>query len=193
MSACSLCCSCDNVCPAKVNLSEQIYLWRQGLDALGKADPMKKLMSRGMKIVFDRPALYNTALRFAPLANHAPRFLVYNGLNARGKGRELPVFAKKPLDARLRMLHQRPVEDGRHSPGARHGSAGRARSDGADKVTPQDCFTCREMPMLKIRTPGRRLGIGISAFYNLSVAVYGQSHSIPYVGSFMLNLHKKAA
>lgn len=95
VSACSLCCSCDNVCPAKVNLSEQIYLWRQKLDSLGKANQEKKWMSRGMKVIFDSPALYNTALKFAPLANHAPRFAVYNSLNAWGKGRELPVFAKE--------------------------------------------------------------------------------------------------
>lgn len=95
VSACSLCCSCDNVCPAQVNLSEQIYLWRQQLDSFGKASPMKKMMSRGMKIIFDRPRLYSTALRFAPLANHAPRFAVYNRLNAWGEGRELPVFAKE--------------------------------------------------------------------------------------------------
>ncbi len=95
VSACSLCCSCDNVCPAMVNLSEQIYLWRQKLDSLGKANPAKKAMSRGMKVLFDRPALYSTALRFAPLANHAPRFAAYNGLNAWGKGRELPTFAKE--------------------------------------------------------------------------------------------------
>lgn len=95
VSACSLCCSCDNVCPAKVNLSEQIYLWRQQLDTLGKADTMKKTISRGMKILFDRPRLYSTALRFAPLANHAPRFVLYNRLNAWGEGREMPVFAKE--------------------------------------------------------------------------------------------------
>ena len=95
VSACSLCCSCDNVCPAKVNLSEQIYLWRQQLDSLGKANEMKKITSMGMKLVFDNPCLYNTALKFAPLVNHAPRFAVYNSLNAWGKGRELPVFAKE--------------------------------------------------------------------------------------------------
>ena len=43
VSACSLCCSCDNVCPAKVNLSEQIYLWRQKLDSLGKANQEKEM------------------------------------------------------------------------------------------------------------------------------------------------------
>ncbi len=95
VSACSLCCSCDNVCPAKVNLSEQIYRWRQELDSLGKADSMKKAMSNGMKMLFDHPSLYRTALKFAPWANHAPRFAIYNSLNGWGEGREMPVFAKQ--------------------------------------------------------------------------------------------------
>lgn len=95
VSACSLCCSCDNVCPAKVNLSEQIYRWRQELDSLGKADCMKKAMSNGMKVLFDHPSLYRTALKFAPWANHAPRFAIYNSLNGWGEGREMPVFAKQ--------------------------------------------------------------------------------------------------
>ena len=95
VSACTLCCSCDNVCPVKVNLSEQIYRWRQGLDSIGKADPMKKAMSKGMKCLFTHPAMYNTALKFAPLANHLPRTLLYNKLNAWGYGHEMPEFRKK--------------------------------------------------------------------------------------------------
>lgn len=98
VSACSLCCSCDNVCPAKVDLAEQIYAWRQQLDSIDKADPMKKWMSKGMKVLFDRPSLYGTALKFAPLVNHAPRFAVYNSLNAWGQGRELPTFAKESFE-----------------------------------------------------------------------------------------------
>lgn len=92
VSACTLCCSCDNVCPVKVNLSEQIYRWRQNLDSLGKADPMKKAMSQGMEYLFDHPALYNTALKFAPLANHLPHALMYNKLNGWGFGHEMPEF-----------------------------------------------------------------------------------------------------
>ena len=99
VSACSLCCSCDNVCPAKVNLSEQIYLWRQELEKLGKANQMKKMMSQGMKFIFDRPALFSTALKFAPIVNVLPRFVKYNGLNAWGKGRELPEFAKQSFES----------------------------------------------------------------------------------------------
>lgn len=95
VSACSLCYSCNNVCPAKIDLADQIYRWRQNLDSLGKADSMKKVMSGGMKFLFGHPALYNTALKFAPLVNHMPRFMIYNGLNEWGKGRELPRFASE--------------------------------------------------------------------------------------------------
>ncbi|MDD6112175.1 MAG: DUF3390 domain-containing protein, partial [Prevotellaceae bacterium] len=69
--------------------------WRQKLDSLQRANKQKKLMSQGMKFIFDRPALYSTALKFAPLVNFAPRIAVYNGLNEWGKGRELPTFAKE--------------------------------------------------------------------------------------------------
>lgn len=99
VSACSLCFSCNNVCPAKIDLADQIYKWRQGLDAMGKADPMKKKMSSGMKYLFTRPALFRTALKWAPLANSMPRFMLYNGMNAWGQGRELPHFAKESFTA----------------------------------------------------------------------------------------------
>jgi L-lactate dehydrogenase complex protein LldF len=95
VSACSLCYSCNNVCPVKIDLADQIYRWRQNLDSYEKADPLKKTMSAGLKFLFERPGLYNFALKFAPLVNYAPRFLIYNGLNEWGKGRELPRFAKE--------------------------------------------------------------------------------------------------
>ena len=94
-SACSLCCSCDNVCPVKVDLSSQIYKWRQELDSFHHADPMKKAMSNGMKVLFDHPALYTAALRFAPLANHIPSFLTEMKINAWCKHHAMPEFAKE--------------------------------------------------------------------------------------------------
>ena len=45
LSACSLCMSCSDVCPVKVDLAEQIYKWRQDLDGLGKANTGKKIPS----------------------------------------------------------------------------------------------------------------------------------------------------
>jgi len=95
VSACSLCCSCDNVCPAKVNLSEQIYLWRQGLDNDGQADTVKKMMSAGMRTLFASASLYNFATGMAPMVNKMPRALVYVPLNGWGYGHEMPEFAKE--------------------------------------------------------------------------------------------------
>lgn len=95
VSACSLCYSCNNVCPVKIDLADQIYRWRQKLDSFDKADKMKKMMSFGMKFLFTHPSIYKTGLKLAPIINHLPRFTLYNGLNDWGKGRELPRFAKK--------------------------------------------------------------------------------------------------
>lgn len=94
-SACSLCCSCDNVCPVKVDLSTQIYKWRQQLDSMHHADPMKKAMSEGMKVMFDHPGLYTSALHMAPVANVMPSFLTNLVMGPWTYGHTMPVFAKK--------------------------------------------------------------------------------------------------
>ena len=78
--------------------AEQIYLWRQDLDKLGKADRMKKVMSGGMEFMMNRPSIFNMALKWAPLVNGVPRFLIYTGLNDWGKGREMPKFAKESFN-----------------------------------------------------------------------------------------------
>ena len=95
VSACSLCCSCDNVCPAKVNLSEQIYAWRQSLKDIGKASVVKGAMSAGMKMVFDHPALYDTALKSSGALNLATTSARLAGVSLWGKGRNMPEFAKE--------------------------------------------------------------------------------------------------
>jgi L-lactate dehydrogenase complex protein LldF len=107
VSACSLCYSCNNVCPAKIDLADQIYKWRQQLDALGKADRVKKLLSTGLKYVFTHPTLYNTGLRLAPLLNKAPRSLIYTKLNAWGKARELPTFASQSFTQQWKKEQQK--------------------------------------------------------------------------------------
>lgn len=98
VSACSLCLSCSNVCPAKVDLGEQIYKWRQTLKGIGKADRTKQCLSAGMKVLMEHPALFNAALKAAPIVNVLPDALKYNSLNAWGKGRELPGFAKESFN-----------------------------------------------------------------------------------------------
>lgn len=98
VSACSLCMSCSNVCPAKVDLGEQIYLWRQKLDSFGKASSSKKAISGMLRYVMKREGMFNLALKMAPIANKMPRMLTYCSLNKWGKERELPHFAKESFN-----------------------------------------------------------------------------------------------
>ena len=99
VSACSLCCSCDNVCPVRVDLSHQIYRWRQELDSLGHADRMKKLMSGGMQFLFSHPALYVNTLKMGKIANHMPGWLVNCKLNPWAAGHEMFEFPKESFHA----------------------------------------------------------------------------------------------
>ena len=95
VSACSLCCSCDNVCPVKVDLSTQVYRWRQQLESLGHASSMKKIMSGGMSYLFNHPAFYVSALRMSPAVNWIPAPLMNLKLNPWAYGHKMMKFPKK--------------------------------------------------------------------------------------------------
>lgn len=114
LSACSLCLSCSNVCPAKVDLGEQIYKWRQGLKAIGKASSEKQYMSAGMKFLMERPSLFNAALWAAPMVNILPRFVKYNGMDDWGKGRELPKFASESFNEMWKKHKVQGKEENNH-------------------------------------------------------------------------------
>lgn len=99
VSACSLCYSCQNVCPAMVDLADQVYQWRQTLDENGVADAKKKFMVKGMKMVMKSPGIFRMGLKGARIATDIlPRWTVYNGLNAWGYDRELPEFPQKTFE-----------------------------------------------------------------------------------------------
>lgn len=96
VSACSLCLSCDNVCPSKVNPGSQVYMWRQKLDSLHRADRMKKMMSEGMELLFEHPQLYASVLKLAPMANIVPDNITHiRAINPWGVGHAKPEFAKE--------------------------------------------------------------------------------------------------
>ena len=99
VSACSLCMSCDQVCPVQVDLSQQIYRWRQRLEAIGQANAMKKLMSQGMTILFNHPALYTATLRLSPAANWLPSALMNSALNPWARDHQMMKFPKKSFHA----------------------------------------------------------------------------------------------
>ena len=98
VSACSLCYSCQCVCPVKIDLADQIYKWRQQLDGYGLADGAKKMMVKGMKFAMKRPRLFYDAVAAARIAEKMPRFVLYNPLNVWGKTRDLPDFPSKTFN-----------------------------------------------------------------------------------------------
>ena len=104
VSACTLCNSCQSVCPVKINLGDQIYLWRQQLDEFGTANPQKKLMCKGMTVLYNHSWLYNLATGMASWANILPSFVLNNGLNPWAEGHKMMQFPKKPFHELIKEL-----------------------------------------------------------------------------------------
>ena len=99
VSACSLCYSCSDVCPAQIDLGEQIYMWRQQLDGMHLADPVKKLSVKGMDFVMGGRRRFYGGIALARAAEKLPRFVLENGLNPWcAPGRAMPPFAPKTFN-----------------------------------------------------------------------------------------------
>jgi len=93
--ACSLCSSCSNVCPVKVDLAQQLYLKRQDVVEAGYLSPVKHNALKMATWLMCRPKLMDFAgLMARKMVPILPRFLVYSKFNLWGKNRELPPFPK---------------------------------------------------------------------------------------------------
>ncbi|MFM6936071.1 MAG: lactate utilization protein B [Aquirufa sp.] len=89
--ASTLCGSCSNVCPVKINIHEQLWFWRQDLMAAGFAPVGKTIGMKLMAFTLAHPTMYrfggSLLRRFAPLLN--------SRLNPWYKQREMPVAPKE--------------------------------------------------------------------------------------------------
>jgi L-lactate dehydrogenase complex protein LldF len=95
-SACSLCGSCTDVCPVKIDLHHQLLTWRRELAMRGLLPWSKRLGMKGMSLMFRHPWLYQTTGKLARwIVPRLPRFLVYNRFNTWGRQRELPMFPRE--------------------------------------------------------------------------------------------------
>ncbi len=94
--ASSLCGSCTDVCPVKIEIHEQLYQWRQEVNEQNQLSGMKKSGLRVMGRILSRPGLYHKSGKFARKAlKITPRFLIYNRLNPWGRSRDLPAPPKQ--------------------------------------------------------------------------------------------------
>ena len=93
----TLCGSCTDVCPVKIDISDQIYKWRKVMANKGYLPLAKRLSFAVAGHVFGNPDEYHAAQKLAgPAMEIAPHFLLYNRtLNPWGRDREVPEIAKQ--------------------------------------------------------------------------------------------------
>ena len=113
VSACSLCLSCDMVCPAKVAPGSQIYHWRQELEGFGTENKEKKYMAVGMTALYEHPTVYNIATRSAHIANIVPQKLMDIKLNPWSVGHDMPRFPKKPFHELYKQMMEEENTEGK--------------------------------------------------------------------------------
>jgi L-lactate dehydrogenase complex protein LldF len=93
--ACSLCGSCTDVCPVKIDLHHQLLTLRREIAVQGYLPWNKRLGMRLGSAVFRRPWLYRLVGRLGRwFLRRAPRFLLYHRFNPWGRQRELPPAPK---------------------------------------------------------------------------------------------------
>ncbi|HET7825619.1 MAG TPA: lactate utilization protein LutB domain-containing protein, partial [Anaeromyxobacter sp.] len=104
--ASSLCGSCDDVCPVKIDLHDQLLARRRDL-AQRRIVPLgKRLAMRVAAAIFAHRALYEVAGRFARFVLRAlPRPLLYGPWNAWGRRRELPPAPRESFRDAWRRTH----------------------------------------------------------------------------------------
>lgn len=107
--ACSLCASCRDVCPVKVNLDQQLYERRRDVVQQGFLPKQKRFTMLIMGKIMGSPMLFRFLGKMMRLTlPWVPRILLYSRLNTWGKQRDLP--EPPPLSFREWYLKNRKEE-----------------------------------------------------------------------------------
>jgi len=88
--ASTLCGSCSNVCPVKIDIHDQLYKWRQILMLEGYGKPAKNASMKMMGWVLSSPKLFDVSGKAARWVMKNTPFVVSNKLNPWYKEREMP-------------------------------------------------------------------------------------------------------
>ncbi|MDE3247303.1 MAG: lactate utilization protein [Bacteroidota bacterium] len=93
--ASTLCGSCSNVCPVKIDIHNQLYQWRQEITRAGYAPAGKAAAMKAMAMGLSKPGWYRLGGKIARRMMRAIPFLFNNRLNAWYKQREMPAPPKE--------------------------------------------------------------------------------------------------
>lgn len=88
--ASTLCGSCTNVCPVKIDIHDQLYKWRQVLVKEGHSPMAKTIAMKGMAGVLTSSTLFTFAGKAGRFVMKNIPILVNNSLNPWYKQREMP-------------------------------------------------------------------------------------------------------
>ena len=94
--ASSLCGSCTDVCPVKIDLHQQLLTWRRHIVERKALSWSKRMTMKWAAMVMRRTWLYQLVGKLARWTlPKLPRWIVYNRFNAWGRQRELPPMPKE--------------------------------------------------------------------------------------------------
>lgn len=96
--ASTLCGSCSNVCPVKIDIHDQLYKWRQVLVQKGYTPKAKTASMKAMAWVLESPGRYKTAGKAARVTMKFAPFAVNNKLNPWYKHRDMPAVPKQSFN-----------------------------------------------------------------------------------------------
>jgi L-lactate dehydrogenase complex protein LldF len=89
--ASTLCGSCSDVCPVKIDIHQQLYKWRQIIAKEGLLPFSKRQSMKVLGKIFGNPTFYRAAGKIGrDILRFAPEFLINNPLNAWAKNRQMP-------------------------------------------------------------------------------------------------------
>ncbi len=89
--ASTLCGSCTNVCPVKIDIHQQLYTWRQELVKDGYVAPGKKRAMQLMAAVLSNPSWYRFSGSIGRWVMRKMKFLINNKFNLWYRQRDMPV------------------------------------------------------------------------------------------------------
>ena len=93
--ASTLCGSCSNVCPVKIDIHQQLYKWRQVIVQEGYATSAKKMSMKIMNYTLSSPGVYKTAGKAGRWVLKYIPFAVNNHFNPWYKQRDMPEVPKE--------------------------------------------------------------------------------------------------
>jgi L-lactate dehydrogenase complex protein LldF len=93
--ASTLCGSCSNVCPVKINIHDQLYKWRQVIVKEGYAASSKSVAMKAMAWTLSSPASFTTAGKAGRWVLQNVPFVLNNRLNPWFKQRDMPGTQKE--------------------------------------------------------------------------------------------------